>query len=345
MKPSDRLMDRLLSTDNVAAAWRWLCRSRRNFPPHADIWHLRFHRATALPSLLGQLRSGQFRFSPMQTVTRADGETLALWSAADALVLKMMTGILQDVLPVHRACSHVKGHGGHKAAVRRVDQWVAGGAYAFVCRTDIRGYYANIDQSQLLDLLSRPVRCPVMLDLLARFLDYCVESGGLFHTPRKGIPRGCPLSPLLAGFHLHEIDSDLGRRRGVRYVRFMDDLLILARSRWQLKGAVATMNRWFTAAGLEQHPDKTFIGRVGKGFDWLGYRFGARGLCGIAAPTLDKFAVKLCRLFEQARRDGTSGEGVPRRVAEYIRRWLGWALGNACYNGGSDAVLQIDLGR
>ena len=54
----------------------------------------------------------------MQTVTRADGETLALWSAADALVLKMMTGALA-VLPVHRTCSHVKGHGGHKAAVRR----------------------------------------------------------------------------------------------------------------------------------------------------------------------------------------------------------------------------------
>ncbi len=55
----------------------------------------------------------------MQTVTRADGETVALWSATDALVLKMMTSVLQAVLPVHRTCSHVKGHGGHKAAVRR----------------------------------------------------------------------------------------------------------------------------------------------------------------------------------------------------------------------------------
>jgi len=261
----------------------------------------------------------------MQTVTRADGETLALWPARDALVLKMITQTLQPVLPVHRACTHVRGHGGHKEAVQRVQRWVTGGAYAFVCRTDIRGYYANIDKMQLLHLLSRQVHCPVILDLLAQFLDYSVESGGLFHTPRKGIPRGCPLSPLLAGFHLHVLDLDLSRRHGVRYVRFMDDLLILARGRWGLKRAVAAMNRWFAASGLAQHPDKTFIGRIDKGFDWLGYRFGACGLCGMAAKTLEKFAVKLRRLLEQARRDGSPDEGLPRRVAEYIVRWVRWA--------------------
>lgn len=303
------------------AAWVWLCRSRYRFPADADIWHLRHHQATLLPRLLRNLEQGRYRLSPMQVVSRSDGEDVVLWSAPDALVLKMLTHTLQARLPVHRACSHVKWHGGHQGAVRQAERWIAGGAYRFVCKTDIRGYYANIDKMQLLHLVSRHVGCPIVMDLLAQFLGYTVEKGGNFHTPRKGIPRSSSLSPLLAAFHLYELDCELRGRKGVRYVRYMDDLLILTRTRWQLKRAVAEMNRWFAEAGLEQHPDKTFIGRIEKGFDWLGRRFNAKGMCGMAAASLEKFAVKLRRLLEQARRCRLSSEERRHRVAGYIKRW------------------------
>lgn len=150
-----------------------------------------------------------------------------------------------------------------------------------------------------------------------------MEKGGNFHTPRTGIPRGCPLSPLLAGFHLFELDSDLAGRTGVRYLRFMDDLLILARTRWQLKRAVARMNAWFGEAGLEQQPDKTFIGRIEQGFDWLGYQFDVKVLCGVAAQAWEHHSHTLHRLLERARRCATSQkEDALRRVGEYQQRWV-----------------------
>ena len=31
-------------------------------------------------------------------------------------------------------------------------------------------------------------------------------------------------------------------------------------------------------AGVEKHPDKTFIGRIEKGFDFPGYHFGPDGI-------------------------------------------------------------------
>lgn len=176
MNTPDNVLTAILAPGNVDAAWRWLCHSRRKFPPDADIWNLRFHRDTALPRILDELAAGRYRFASLQVITRADGEAVALWSAADALVLKMLTQALQAVLPVHQACAHVKGHGGHNAAVRQAHRWIAGGSYRFVCKTDIRSYYASIDKMQLLHLVSRHVRCPVTLDLLAKFLDYSVES-------------------------------------------------------------------------------------------------------------------------------------------------------------------------
>ena len=39
---------------------------------------------------------------------------------------------------------------------------------------------------------------------------------------------------------------------------------------------------------MEKHPDKTFIGRIAKGFDFLGYSFEPKGLS-IAPKTLANF--------------------------------------------------------
>jgi hypothetical protein len=60
----------------------------------------------------------------------------------------------------------------------------------------------------------------------------------------------------------------------------MDDVLVLAPTRWKLRHAVRVLNETLAALGLEKHPDKTFIGRTEKGFDFLGYRCSARKASG-----------------------------------------------------------------
>ena len=74
MKLSDNLLAKLISSENTDAAWQCLCNTRQKFPPNADIWHLRFHRDKALSHIIVELQSGHYRFSPMQVITKADGE-------------------------------------------------------------------------------------------------------------------------------------------------------------------------------------------------------------------------------------------------------------------------------
>jgi hypothetical protein len=66
---------------------------------------------------------------------------------------------------------------------------------------------------------------------------------------------------------------------------------------------------------LEKHPDKTFIGRIDRGFDFLGYRFVAEGLR-LAAQTKQRFVERATRLYEQG--------AAASRIGEYVRHWLTW---------------------
>ncbi len=67
-------------------------------------------------------------------------------------------------------------------------------------------------------------------------------------------------------------------RSGLFYARFMDDILVLAPTHWKLRKAVKRVNEMLGCLRLEKHPDKTFIGRIERGFDFLGYHFGPDGL-------------------------------------------------------------------
>jgi len=102
-------------------------------------------------------------------------------------------------------------------------------------------------------------------------------------------------------------------------VRFMDDVVELAPTRWKLRRAVKTLNRVFQALGLEKHPQKTFIGRADKGFDFLGFRFSPNGT-GLAPKSIENFASRLTRLYEQKK---TAPEGAAL-LRDYVMRWLRW---------------------
>jgi hypothetical protein len=65
---------------------------------------------------------------------------------------------------------------------------------------------------------------------------------------------------------------------GFASVRDMDDWVALAPTRWKLRAAIRAVNQVMTQLRVRQHPDKTSIGRIGRGFDSLGYRLTADGL-------------------------------------------------------------------
>ncbi|HFT7668213.1 TPA: reverse transcriptase domain-containing protein [Serratia marcescens] len=321
--PGNRNNDRTLpfTTAQIDAAYQWLIKQRQHYPDNADIWHLRFHWLREREEILSSLNRGEYRFSPLHLIQKTNGESLALWTSRDALVLKMLTAVLTPLLPVHPLCEHVRGHGGGRQSTRRVHHHLRDNPAPFVFRTDIRGYYAAIDKQRLYTQLTGRVTHPILLSLLWQFLHYSVESGGNFHTPKRGISRGAALSPLLAAFHLYDLDSAFGAQSRVRYVRYMDDFLILAPTRWSLRRAVAQLKHALYSWGFTLHPDKTQLGRTEQGFDWMGLWFRKDGVQSIAPRAVEKHRLQCRRLYERIRHLNSDVQAA--RMAMYRRRWVG----------------------
>jgi len=80
-----------------------------------------------------------------------------------------------------------------------------------------------------------------VLSLLGQYLRRKPERGGSFWDYTIGISLGCPLSPLIGAFFLNGLDVAAAKLR-LFYVRFMDDILILAPTRWKLRDAVTPLS-------------------------------------------------------------------------------------------------------
>ena len=260
-------------------------------------------------------------------------EALGGIEARDALVLKALALVLAKYLPVSRRCTHLKGHGGAKYAAREVRDHLA--ANRFALRTDVKSYYASIDHLMLLDQLAVHIKDRRVLKLIGQYLRRTSERGGTFWDYEKGISLGCPLNPLIGAFLLNALDAAAAKLR-LFHIRFMDDILILAPTRWQLRGAVKVVNQLLGALRLEKHPDKTVIGRIERGFDFLGYDFGPAGLR-VAKQTITNFLEKASRLYEQER----SAVLAAAALEMYVRRWLRWSRSGIVYRPRSGRSIQF----
>lgn len=174
----------------------------------------------------------------------------------------------------------------------------------------------------MLDQLARAIRNPFLLAFLRQVIHRSVEWGGTFRDVTIGISRGCSISPILGALYLKRLDERLGRGKYF-YVRYMDDILVLSKTRWHNRQAVKTLNQLFAELQLTKHPDKTFIGRIDAAFDFLGYRFGASSLR-LACQTVRKHVERLLRLYEQQHKKKATPSEVALVLGAYVKRWRHW---------------------
>ena len=307
-------MEEIAANEVLEEAFAWLCDRRKNYSHNDEVWQVRERWSGIKTQLQRDLLGGRYRFSPLRRIHRIN-DRLEIWSALDSLVLKAVAIVLTGRLAprLSKRCTHLAGNGGAKAAVRQVLDHLPKNTFVF--RTDVKHYYASIRHDILHAQLAGHINDPRLLDLLWQYMRRTVYDDGLYEDIEQGISLGCTLSPLMGALFLDVLDRRM-EGLGLFYVRFMDDWVVLAPSRWKLRRAVRIVNETLAELKVGQHPDKTFIGRSDRGFSFLGYQMKSAELVGVARPTWERFIERVCQLYERGATEG--------RIGEYVRRWWVW---------------------
>lgn len=117
------------------------------------------------------------------------------------------------------------------------------------------------------------------------------------HKARQGIPQGLSISNFLAAKYMERFDDGMKEVYGDRYVRYVDDILILTQSRADASDALNQIWKLNSQLSLKVdiNRDKTKIGCLDDepdGIEFLGYRISRHGI-GVRKSTMLNFEKKL----------------------------------------------------
>jgi RNA-directed DNA polymerase len=320
------LIDKVSTLRNLESAFLQVKRNKGS--AGVDRVTIRMYEADLeenLKRLASSLRDGTYRPQAIRRVwilKPGGGEKrpLGIPTVRDRIVQTALRNVLEPIFERDFA-AHSYGfrpRRGAKDALRRVDELLKAG-YVFVVDADLKSYYDTIPRQPLLEQVRIKVADSKVLDLLAAFLEQEVMESAQYWTPERGTPQGAVVSPLLSNIYLDPLDHHMARL-GYEMVRYADDFVILCRSQSEARGALAEVEAWTAAAGLQLHPEKTRIVDATQrgGFDFLGYHF-ERGYRWPSWKSLRKFRDKV-----RARTKRTSGTSLQRIIKVLTPIQKGW---------------------
>src|SRR5690606_7615323 len=126
--------------------------------------------------------------------------------------------------------------------------------------------------SKLIEVLSRTIKDGRVLSLIHRYLNAGVQIGNELEPSEMGVPQGGPLSPLLSNIMLNELDKEL-ERRGHKFVRYADDVVIFCRSKRSSERVKSSIARFIEGSlFLKVNKGKSKCVPISK-VKFLGYSF------------------------------------------------------------------------
>lgn len=225
-----------------------------------------------------RLRGLKYEFQPYAEILKSKGagknpRVISMPAVRDRIALRAMAAFLKDAYP--RASTRLP-----QDVVAAVVKELQGGDWTYFVKLDVKEFYPSILHSFLHARMSQVISNDAIVELFMR----AVSTRTVARTaPRpagvntRGIPQGLAISNGLAELTIGLLDDHLSKQSDVIGFRFVDDILILSRSRRASDRAVREIRELAKLAGLEVHDDanaeKTKKGPLSSGFDFLGYSF------------------------------------------------------------------------
>lgn len=147
----------------------------------------------------------------------------------------------------------------------------------WVIDLDLSKFFDTVNHSKLLQLLSDRIADGRVISLIHRFLRAPIsEDGKVGKKNTIGTPQGGVISPVLANVLLNELDQLLDSR-GIKFVRYADDMVIFCGSKKAAERILANVTSFIEKKlFLKVNTDKTKILHACEETQFLGFAFTTR---------------------------------------------------------------------
>ena len=187
--------------------------------------------------------------------------------------------------------------------------------YEWVIDIDIEQFFDKVNHDKLISILREQVNDSDVLNLIRKYLRAGVMEKGIIKATKTGVPQGGPISVVLSNVYLDKLDKEL-EARGLRFVRYADDVLIFVKSEVAANRVMASISSWIERKlFLKVNATKSKVVRPTRS-KYLGFTFLKHGGEWKVKPTSEKKA----KLYENLREYLKRGKAIARPITETIKR-------------------------
>jgi RNA-directed DNA polymerase len=323
---NEDLLAAVLDSDNLWRAWRRV-KANKGAPGSDGVTIADFpaYAREHWPTVREQIEQGQYVPQPVRRVElrKSGGGTrkLGIPVIVDRVLQQAIAQVLTPIFDPTFSDSSFGFRPGRNAhqAIRQVQAYVKDG-YRVAVDLDLAKFFDTVNQDLLMSLLGRTIRDKRLLALIGRYLRAGVLVGEHFEPSEVGTPQGGPASPLLANILLHQLDCEL-TRRGHRFARYADDLVILVRSARAGERVMRSITRYLeTSLKLTVNPAKSKVAPMNE-CRFLGFTIHGNKIRWTDKALAD-FKHRVRELT--GRSWGVSMEYRLQRLGQYVRGWTGY---------------------
>lgn len=328
MKKYYSLIDKIYNKNNILEAFKHVKKNKG--APGIDGETVEYF-ASLLDDKINEihceLKDGNYKPSPVRRtyIDKDDGtkRPLGIPTVKDRVVQQAVRNIIE---PIFEPNFHPSSYGYRRnrscqMAVAKAERFLNKWSLEYVVDMDLSKCFDTLNHELIIESVNEKISDGKVLKLIKKFLESGILEDGAFEETPIGSPQGGVISPLLMNIYLDKFDKKM-MTKGIRIVRYADDILVFAKSKSEAGRYKALATKILQQElKLTVNQEKTHISNINDGVPYVGFII-KRNYISIHPKRIKKFKDKIRELIP--RTSGLNVETIVKRLNPVVRGWCNY---------------------